>query len=220
MSIVMPGTFVVTAGVPLRDDPTKMTRFVLVILDGTKTFLVSTKNSKGKKLGMVSTGISGVKASSHSELVSQLPEYMGAIYRVVEDMTMIEDASKLEQLGMITSETGDGGRMVFIMVRLSPGDSEKITARHSKRHTIVCVPIEELLKMYQDEDRKLRARGYTTYFHADLLNFGRILNELAACDRSISPSVESIMYRAINNTTRKIVFDSACSSTLSEIMAS
>lgn len=216
MSIVMPGSFVVPVGVPSRDDPTKMTRFVLVMLDGTKTLLVSTKNSKGRKLGMISTGISGVKTSSHSELVSQLSEYMGAIYRVVEDMTTIEDASKLERVGVITSETGDGGRMVFIMVQLSPGHSETIMARHPKRHTIVCVSIGELLEMYKEEDRKLRARGHTTHFHADLLNFGRTLNEFATCDRSLSSRVERIMYKAINNTTRTIIFDSACSDVLSE----
>lgn len=218
MSIVMPGSFVAPVGVPSRDDPTKMTRFVLVMLDGKKTLLVSTQNSRGKKLGMISTGISGVKTSSHSELVSQLPEYMGAIYRVVEDMTTIEDASKLERVGVITSETGDGGRMVFIMVRLSPGQSETIMARHPKRHTIVCVSIRDLLKIYREEDRKLRARGHTTHLLADSLNFGRTLNEFEKCDVTLLSRVERIMYKAVNNTTRTIVFDPACSSALSEIM--
>lgn len=192
------GTFVA-----VKDDPTKMTRFVVVPLDkDNNTYIVSTSTTKAKieKFGMISCGVANVKTAIYDELVAQLPEHLGTIYRTIEKLTTIDDAPKhLEQIGVIIAESGDDGQMVFILMKIDA----PLVSRDPRRRIIVKRPLADLLRIYRIEDTKLRRGRYRTNLLADLLNFGRVLNEAAKCEFGI---VECIKYIAFNNMVRTITY--------------
>lgn len=197
MAEITCGTFVAA-----KDDPTKMTRFVVVPLDeDNNTYIVSTpaSRSKSKKLGMISCGVKNVKTTVYDEFVAQLPEHMGTVYRTIEKLTTINDAPKyLEKIGVIVAESGDDGQMVFILMKtICPLVSRSVTRE------IVKKPLIDVLNMYRAEDEKLRMGRYRTNLLADLLNFGRVLNEATKCEIGV---VEKVSYVAFNKTVRTIAY--------------